>query len=123
LRAVLDQQCIHFHGAASDITADTARSLFSLDEWAQEAARLIVAMQSELDAGSAEPDQARPDPDTVTYQFALSIAVVRRLQLDPLLPAELLPKHWPGQVLRSSYHRFDEAFKRRLNNAFRQGAD
>jgi phenylacetic acid degradation operon negative regulatory protein len=123
LRAVLDQQCIHFHGAGSDITADTARSLFSLDEWAQDAARLIGAMQSELDAGSAEPDEAATDPDTVTYQFALSIAVVRRLQLDPLLPAELLPEHWPGQTLRSSYHRFDEAFKRRLNNAFRQGAD
>ena len=37
-RAVLDQQCIHFHGAATDITADKVRSLFSLDRWADDAA-------------------------------------------------------------------------------------
>jgi phenylacetic acid degradation operon negative regulatory protein len=44
--------------------------------------------------------------------------VVRHLQLDPLLPAELIPRHWPGHALRSTYRRFDEVFKQRLNNAF-----
>ena len=57
--------------------------------------------------------------DDFTYQFALSIAVVRHLQLDPLLPAELIPRQWPGHALRSTYRRFDEVFKQRLNNAFR----
>jgi phenylacetic acid degradation operon negative regulatory protein len=54
-----------------------------------------------------------------TYQFALSITVIRHLQLDPLLPGELIPRQWPGHDLASSYRRFDEVFKRRLNNAFR----
>ena len=69
-------------------------------------------MRNELDieAGGA---------DDFTYQFALSITVVRHLELDPLLPAELIPRQWPGSALRSTYRRFDEVFKRRLNNAFR----
>ena len=51
---------------------------------------------------------------TITYEFALSIAVVRHLQLDPLLPVELVGEHWPGHALRSAYRRFDHAFKRRI---------
>jgi phenylacetic acid degradation operon negative regulatory protein len=114
-RAVLDQQCIHFHGAASDISRDTARSLFSLDEWSRDALRLIEAMNDELEAAST-------DDDTFIDQFALSIAVVRHLQLDPLLPTELIPADWPGNSLRSTYGRFDNAFKRRLNDAFSRAA-
>ena len=108
-RAVLDQQCIHFHGAATEIGAEAMRSLFGLDEWAEDAQVLIEAMYDELDA-----------TERFAYQFALSIAVVRHLQLDPLLPAELLPHGWPGRMLRSSYRRFDQAFKKRLNDAFRR---
>lgn len=47
-RAVLDQQCTHFHGAATDITADKMRSLFSLDGWADDARALIEAMNVTL---------------------------------------------------------------------------
>jgi phenylacetic acid degradation operon negative regulatory protein len=45
--------------------------------------------------------------------------VVRHLQLDPLLPAEFIPREWPGQDLRNTYRRFDEVFKHRLGTAFR----
>jgi phenylacetic acid degradation operon negative regulatory protein len=111
-RAVLDRQCVHFHGAATDIPVHNVRSLFNLDVWADDARRLTRAMRDELhsDAG---------DTADFTYQFALSIAVVRHLQLDPLLPAELIPDEWPGRDLRATYRRFDELFKRRLNSAFR----
>jgi phenylacetic acid degradation operon negative regulatory protein len=47
------------------------------------------------------------------------VAAVRHLQLDPLLPAELIRQEWPGQDLRNVYRRFNEVFKQRLNNAFR----
>jgi phenylacetic acid degradation operon negative regulatory protein len=47
-RTVLDQQCTHFHGAATDITADKMRSLFSLDGWADDARALIEAMNVTL---------------------------------------------------------------------------
>ena len=108
LRAVLDQQCVHFHGAETDIPAETVRSLFSLDDWAVDARRLTAAMRDELDVEAVGADD-------FTYQFALSIAAVRHLQLDPLLPAELIPRHGPRMQLRSTYRRFDEVFKRWLN--------
>jgi phenylacetic acid degradation operon negative regulatory protein len=69
-------------------------------------------MENELESASSTAD--------FTRQFALSIAVVRHLQLDPLLPAALTPDRWPGQALRERYRRFDKAFKHRLNRAFRQ---
>jgi phenylacetic acid degradation operon negative regulatory protein len=111
LRAVLDAQCVHFHNAATGIPADTVRSLFSLDDWATDARRLMVAVRDELDTEAVAADD-------FTYRFGLSVAVVRHLQLDPLLPAELIPQEWPGQDLRSAYRRFDEMFKQRLSSAF-----
>jgi phenylacetic acid degradation operon negative regulatory protein len=113
-RAVLDHQCTHFHGAATDITAGTMQSLFCLDAWAEDARILIDAMNDELDATGSDTTER------FTYRFALSIAVVRHLQLDPLLPDELIPRRWPGRALRTTYRGFDDAFKRRMNNAFRQ---
>ena len=49
--------------------------------------------------------------ESFTYEFALSIAVVRHLQRDPLLPVELIRDHWPGHTLRSTYRRFDECIQ------------
>ena len=118
-RAVLDAQCIHFHGADSDIAADVARSLFCIDAWSGDARRLTIAMADELDA----PPHADDEIATLTYQFALSIAVVRHLQLDPLLPVPLLPDDWPAATLRNTYRRFDDAFKDRMNHAFRQSGN
>ena len=103
-RAVLDRQCVHFHSAATGIPADTVRSLFSLDDWATDARRLTLAIRDEV--------------EDLAYQFGLSVAVVRHLQLDPLLPAELIPEEWPGQDLRSAYSRLNEKFKQRLSSAF-----
>jgi phenylacetic acid degradation operon negative regulatory protein len=109
-RAVLDLQCTHFHGATTDITADRMRSLFSLGEWADDAKALIEAMDIEL-----RPRKRDDSTGSFRYAFALSIAVVRHLQVDPLLPVELIGDHWPGRILRSTYRRFDHAFKQRLN--------
>jgi phenylacetic acid degradation operon negative regulatory protein len=107
LRAVLDRQCVHFHGAATGVPADFVRSLFNLDDWTADARRLTAAMLDELDVEAV-------DADDFSYKFALSITVVRHLQLDPLLPAELDPADWPGHHLRSTYRQFDEVFKRQL---------
>jgi phenylacetic acid degradation operon negative regulatory protein len=107
LRAVLDRQCVHFHNAATGIPAETVRSLFNLDDWAADARRLTLAVRDEVDAEAVAADD-------FTYQFGLSVTVVRHLQLDPLLPAELIPPDRPGQDLRSAYRRFDEVFKQRL---------
>jgi phenylacetic acid degradation operon negative regulatory protein len=116
MRGVLDRQCVHFHGAASSIADHTVRSLFSLDDWAHDANRLTGAMRAELDATPIEQDDTSA---SFRFQFALSIAVVRHLQLDPLLPAPFIPQDWPGNQLRDTYRNFDEAFKHRMYNAFR----
>nr|MCH9734937.1 transcriptional regulator [Actinomycetes bacterium] len=110
-RAVLDEQCTRFHGAASDITADKIRSLFSLDRWTDDATALIDAMNVSLDASKNDNST-----ENAAYEFALSIAVVRHLQLDPLLPAEFLGDHWPGRTLRSTCRRFYDAFNQRINS-------
>ena len=111
-RAVLDQQCVHFHRAATDVPTENVRSLFNVDDWAADARRLTSAMRDELDVEAV-------DADDFTYQFDLSVTVVRHLQLDPLLPAELVPDEWPGHALRGTYRHFDEQFKQRLSSAFR----
>jgi phenylacetic acid degradation operon negative regulatory protein len=112
LRAVLDRQCVHFHAAATDIPAETVRSLFKLDDWVAGARRFTRAMRDEIDTEAAGADD-------FTYQFALSVAVVRHLQLDPLLPDELIPEEWPGRDLRNTYRRFHAVFNQRLNSTFR----
>ena len=112
LRAVLDRQCVHFHDAATGIPAGTVRSLFGLDDWAADARRLTRALHDESDSEAAGVDD-------FAYWFGLSVAVVRHLQLDPLLPAELIPQEWPGQDLREAYLRFNVMFQQRLNTAFR----
>jgi phenylacetic acid degradation operon negative regulatory protein len=66
-----------------------------------------------------EIDKEAVVADDFTYQFALSVAVVRHLQLDPLLPAELIPEGWPGHDLRGTYRRFYTLFNQRLSRAFR----
>lgn len=112
LRAVLDRQCVHFHSAATNIPVETVRSLFSQDDWAAEARRLTGALHDELGGvATAVTDFA--------YWFRLSVTVVRHLQLDALLPAELAPPDWPGNDLRETYRRFNVLFQQRLNDAFR----
>src|SRR5215470_10454072 len=54
LRAVLDRQCVHFHGAATDVEPEFVRSLFSLDDWASDARRLALAMRDELEVDAAD---------------------------------------------------------------------
>jgi phenylacetic acid degradation operon negative regulatory protein len=110
-RAVLEQQCLHFRGAESSITADAARSLFAVEPWSNAAARLVRAMDAEPADGVEGDDRAA----TLTYHFSLSIAAVRHLQRDPLLPDALLPDDWPAASLRTTYRRFERAFQRQLS--------
>jgi phenylacetic acid degradation operon negative regulatory protein len=115
-RAVLGRQCVHFRGADSDIGVDDVRTLFSLAGWVRDAQRLGDAMNQQLASEPRDRDEAIA---ALAYEFALSIAVVRHLHRDPMLPAALLPDDWPAAALRSTYRNFDDAFKRRMNQVFR----
>ena len=54
------------------------------------------------------------DAEALGPSFPLAAEVLRHLQADPLLPAELLPPDWPGAELRGAQHAFDAAFKATL---------
>jgi len=81
-------------------------TLWDLPAWADRATRLLQEM-AEL-----APDHA----GALAPGFALSAAVLRHLQADPLLPAELLPAGWPGGRLRADYDRWDVRYRTTLRD-------
>ena len=91
-----------------------AARLWDLPGWARAAddlRRRIDTLLAPLEAGDRRP---------LADGFVLSAAVLRHLQTDPLLPAELLPARWPGDALRHEYDRYDAAWRAVLQDWFRQ---
>jgi phenylacetic acid degradation operon negative regulatory protein len=76
-------------------------SLWDLDGWAAGAHSLV-------DRLAAGPTRG---PDDLAPGFTLSAAVLRHFQADPLLPAELLPRRWPGTGLRDAYGGWDRRYR------------
>jgi hypothetical protein len=52
------------------------------------------------------------DRGALRLGFVLSAAVLRHLLADPLLPAALVPRDWPGPTLRATYDTWVLAFLR-----------
>jgi phenylacetic acid degradation operon negative regulatory protein len=79
--------------------------LFQVDDW--------VALADELrgDLARLLPALEAHDRGALAEGFVISAAVLRHLQADPLLPAELLPPDWPGAELRAEYDRYDAAYR------------
>lgn len=65
-----------------------AQRLFDVDTWIETAGELAAGMQ-----------RASSPIDRIT----VAAAMVRHLLTDPLLPAQLLDRGWPGPLLRASY--------------------
>lgn len=74
-----------------DDPAGLAGLLWDLPGWSGAGLRLLAQMD---DAGD------------VPARFEVAAAIVRHLLTDPVLPAALLPPHWPGPALRSCYTDF-----------------
>jgi len=87
--------------------ATLAAELWDLGAWSAEAARLLAALADE-----AEP----------ATRFALAAAIARLLGADPVLPAPLLPPHWPGTALRAAYRSYEAELGRLLRAAGEPGA-
>lgn len=90
--------------ARPDDPVDLASRLWDLGAWAQTTNALLGALRE------LEPDR----PETLAPGFALSAAVLRHLQADPLLPTDLLPGGWPGRTLREVYDGWDTRYRRTL---------
>ena len=81
--------------------AKLASGLWPLEEWAERAEVLIADLED------LEPTGV----DDLAPGFALSAAVLRHLQADPLLPDELLRSNWPGDRLRRIYDAWDADYR------------
>ena len=116
-QAVVDAQCARFVTASlrGDREALAAR-LFDLDTWAARARTLIEA----LDGAAGLP--AELGPGDLADGFRVSIAVVRHLAVDPLLPDELLPPGWPGDALRRRYSDYHTVYDQRMAEWLSGGA-
>jgi phenylacetic acid degradation operon negative regulatory protein len=77
--------------AQDDDPAQLAGQLWDLPGWEATGRRLLDEMASAAD---------------IPARFIVAAAIVRHLLTDPVLPAELLPAHWPGAGLRAAYHGF-----------------
>jgi phenylacetic acid degradation operon negative regulatory protein len=113
-RELVSEQCVQYRSASSDISEDAVSELFGIAQWTETAHRLLQAMQDETEAAPYENENITA---TLSHQFTLSIAVVRHLETDPLLPASLLPADWPAEALRLAYRSFDLSFLRTMNGA------
>ncbi len=78
-----------------------AGRLWDLEGWGRRARQLMSAMEA----------RSTRAPADLAPGFELSASVLRHLQADPLLPAELLPAGWPGTRLREQYDGWDAGYR------------
>lgn len=98
LEKIITGSCRFVVGRFRD-DAPPAADLWDLSAWAADAWRLMGVMD---------------DADTLVTGFVANAQVFRHLQLDPLLPPELLPADWPGEVLRARFSAFNADYAARL---------
>ncbi|GAA0451000.1 PaaX family transcriptional regulator C-terminal domain-containing protein [Streptomyces stramineus] len=96
--AVVADQCTVFTGAPEGDPARLTAGLWDLEGWAARARALEAALR----------------PGGLAERFTVSAAVLRHLLADPVLPAALLPRDWPGERLRDRYAAFDRDFRELL---------
>jgi phenylacetic acid degradation operon negative regulatory protein len=105
-RMFADESARWFTAQPTD-AIDTTQRLWELAGWNKTANSLFDELRTEtktLTRAVADQDLARA--------FTLSATVLRHFQADPLLPLQLLPKHWAGQKLREQFETFDIVFQR-----------
>lgn len=110
-RIVVEPRCRWFHVQPDDDTG-LVGTLWDLAGWSTRATALrrhMAGLVGRLDGG---------DTEALAPGFLLSAAVLRQFNADPLLPRELLPRHWPGDALRADYERYDRAYRSVLGDWF-----
>jgi phenylacetic acid degradation operon negative regulatory protein len=85
-----------FRARPEEDPAELAARLWDLDSWTREGNRLLALLTK-----ARNPAQ----------RLAVAANVVRHLTADPLLPGELLPKEWPGRLLRSAYAEYQRELR------------
>ena len=108
---VADRWCTAWSGARPSPTPRVGE-LWDLDGWAERALALGAQMLE------LYPSLLAGDTGVLAEGFVTAAAVLRHLQADPLLPAELLWRGWPGPDLRAAYDEYDAAYRAVLRTWF-----
>lgn len=96
--------CTMVPGALPPGPKELAERLFQGGAWATRARSLVEEI------GWTKRQLKPGDRGALAESFVLNATVLRHLQADLLLPAELLPSRWPGERLRRRFEDFDTAF-------------
>jgi phenylacetic acid degradation operon negative regulatory protein len=102
--ATVAEQCRWFAARPAADGRVLAASLWNLPAWAEHATSLRAR------AAALETELAAHGVDALAPAFVGAASMLRHLQADPLLPAELLPEDWPGDGLRTDHRRYDATF-------------
>jgi len=101
---VTGDDCVVVTGTVDDDRALAGR-LWDLAGWADLGRVLRDGLPS------AARGLRREDVASRVRAFEAGARVLRHLVTDPMLPAELLPRHWPGPALRAAYDEYEAAFR------------
>ncbi len=110
LPAEVGDSVLHLVAVPETDPAALAAQVFDVAGWAR---RARVLLDDLADARDDVP---------LASGFELDAEVLRHLQRDPLLPAELLAADWPGAELRAGYGTFHERYREQLAAAHRAAA-
>src|SRR6185437_1306074 len=108
-----DAQCAWWSARPDADAVATAAGLFEPGPWATRARML----HAHLEASTAAVDAI--DGATIADAFVVGAAALAHVRADPLLPAELCERNWPGDRLRSTYREYQSAFSKAVREWFR----
>jgi phenylacetic acid degradation operon negative regulatory protein len=111
--SVADEQCQWWTARPERNAVAAAMALFAPDGWADRARLLERRLRDATEA--LDPG----DGGAIADAFVVGAAALAHVRADPLLPAELCGRRWPGDVLRDRYRTFREEFGEAVRGWFR----
>ena len=108
-----DAQCTWWVAQPDADSVSLAVELFDPRAWAERAGdlrHLLVSATAAVAGGDAR---------TIADAFVVGAAALAHVRADPLLPAELCGRDWPGDALRDVYREYQAAFSVAVRDWFR----
>jgi phenylacetic acid degradation operon negative regulatory protein len=110
---IADSQCEWWRARPDADGVATSAQLFAVEAWAERARMLEGRLVSSTSA------VASGDGTAIADAFVVGAAALAHVRADPLLPAELCGKQWPGDALRVAYLEYQSAFGNAVRGWFR----
>jgi phenylacetic acid degradation operon negative regulatory protein len=114
---MFERDAVRFVGRLDSGDVRTLVDQFAVDEWARRARGLEATLDDTV--GGLVGDSA---DTTFARAFYALAATLQHVRVDPLLPAAMLPRDWPGARLRSAYRNHQARFDGVVSNWSRAAA-